>query len=146
MGRISGKLRDGRPIFEGFFACPERKVRDFLEFLVDTGTEKTMLSQRTVERMGIDVESLPRSPKRMISAAGHSENRVLRDVVLVLKTDENKSEEIRLSDIRVHRITTKNKRDRKALLSMPNLLGTDFLREGGFRFILDYNKGETYLD
>ncbi len=146
MGRISGRIVDSSPIFRAFFACPERKAQDFLKFLVDTGTERTMLSQTTAERMGIDVSSLPRSPRRMLTVAGHSENKVLENVVFVLKSDDGKSEEIRLNDIRVHRIVTKSASDRKSLLAIPNLLGTDLLREGKFKFVLDYEKGETYLE
>lgn len=137
---------DGSPIFRMFFACPEKRAQGSLKFLVDTGTSKTMLSQTTAESMGIDVRSLPRSPRRVLTVAGHSESRVLENVVFVLKSDDGKSEEIRLSEIRVHRIMTKSASDRKSLLAIPNLLGTDLLREGRFRFVLDYEKDETYLE
>ena len=60
--------------------------------------------------------------------------------------EHGKSEEIRLRDIRVQRIVTKSGGDKKNLQAIPNLLGTDFLREGRFRFVLDYGKGETYLE
>ena len=145
MGRISGRIVDGSPIFSVFFACPERKAQGSLKFLVDTGTRKTMLSQTTTESMGIDIMSLPRGPRRMLTVAGHSESRVLENVVFVLKSDDGKSEEIRLSDIRVPRIVAKSASDRKSLLAIPNLLGTDLLHEGRFRFVLDYGKDETYL-
>ncbi|MFQ6128344.1 MAG: hypothetical protein ACE5QW_05535 [Thermoplasmata archaeon] len=146
MARISGKITEGKPIFACFFACPERMISDFLTFLIDTGTGTALLSKTTAEKMGIDIANLPRSRKRTISAGGRPESRVLKSVIFILRTDENTSKEVLLSNIHAHRIMTRNKSDRNALLSMPNLLGRDFLQEGNFKFVLAYDRGETYLE
>lgn len=116
-----------------------------VDFLVDTGTTYSAITEKEATIMGIDSSALPYYKYKAIGFGGYFKIRMInRQVVLTFKsnTDEHK---IKCSSFRVITIppnVTGEARE-KLIRHTPNVLGMDLLRR--FTTCVDKNKVELVL-
>ena len=98
---------------------PARKV----SFLIDTGTPKTILSERDAQKLGVDFNNLEKTSASMLGIGGFAETYHLNRVTLVFLSEDGKHEE-NLSEmllVREPELTEEIKNQ------IPSILGRDLL-------------------
>lgn len=116
-----------------------------VEFLVDTGSSETFISEGTAVKLNIPISKLP-FEKHVKMAGSTLELLKMSDITLFFKNDENKSEKIELPFIHVMQATKKDIQSRTAAQSYPSILGTDFLTKNKFSLIFTPHKNIAYLE
>ena len=130
------------------FTCPGRSRTDTLSFIVDTGSSASFLSWDDAVRLGIDVDSLPGSPKPIMGFGGSGTDvrYLARPCFLHFDFDATKAEQVALPDgILVYkpaRTKTKRWRTEKSL----SLLGRDFMKISGWNLVVNVAKNEFYFE
>ncbi|MCI4368319.1 MAG: retropepsin-like domain-containing protein [Thermoplasmata archaeon] len=117
-----------------------------VKFMIDTGSSVTILSLRDAEMMGIDGETLPRSPQKSVGYGGPMELRILENVMLVFAADDVKAKAIELRTVAVQYSPLKDKRVARMLYSVPTVLGTDALTAGEMTLWADWKLAQAHLD
>jgi hypothetical protein len=64
-----------------------------VSFLIDTGTPKTILSERDAHKLGVDFDNLERTSSSMLGIGGFAETYHLRKVTLIFFSENGKHEE-----------------------------------------------------
>jgi hypothetical protein len=116
-----------------------------VDFVVDTGSKFSAITEKEATIMGIDCSSLPHAKGEAIGFGGLFKNRMVnRQVILTFKS--NKEEyEIKCGSFLVVCVppNAKGEEREKIIRFTPNVLGMDILRR--FRTCVDKNQVELAL-
>jgi len=142
---FSGLVIDRRPKILVLFEIPAYKKTKMVDFLVDSGSIFSAITEREASIMGIDCDFLPYSKREAVGFGGLFKTKMInRPVNLTFKS--NKAEHtIKCSSfIVICSPPNISKEDREKLLRYtPNVLGMDILRR--FKTTIDKNKVELTL-
>jgi len=117
-----------------------------VDFLVDTGTTYSAITEKEATIMKIDCSSLPYYKRRAIGFGGFFRNRMInRQVILTFKSNEDEYK-IKCGSIIVICVppTITGEERENMIRYTPNVLGMDILRR--FRTCVDKNRVELILD
>ena len=120
-----------------------------INFFLDTGSSDVVIGENDLTRLGIDIGSLPRAPQDIAGWGGKTEAFLLEDSCIILVDDAGQSEAFDVGKI----ICGKNPRDKKKKkgrtrtrsISIPSVIGRDFLRQYGLIAHVDIKKEEIYV-
>ena len=98
-----------------------------ITFYVDTGSNKTFISQSDSLRLQIPVNSLQQLGHVKIGGSTYELKRI-KEIRLYFKTEEEKLETITLPEFSVLAGTKKDNLGIQEANAMPSLMGTDFLQ------------------
>jgi hypothetical protein len=123
------------------------KVSKVIEFLVDTGTTYSGITEKDAKIAGIDVSLLPYSKRRAIGFGGFFRNKIInREVSLTFNGDEGEHK-IQcgggLTVICIPPDLSQEEREKLTRLT-PSVLGMDILRK--FKTVVAGNKIELILE
>jgi len=116
-----------------------------LGFHVDTGSSVTIVFDRDVELLGIDVGKLKKAERNVGGIGGMVNTYVIDDAELLFRTHDNK---IRIEKLHLfvgkHDLARLSPIESDMIMRVPSLLGRDIL----YRFILvcDKRKEKVYLE
>ena len=115
-----------------------------IRFYVDTGASHTTIAYRDALRIGIDYKKLKKAPFKVSGVGGVVDAYLLPNCMLLFQFERSAYIEY-LSGIIVLKYDPRNKEELKRALTVPSLLGIDFLRHYNVRFtdtkvILNNNK------
>ena len=105
-----------------------------ISFLIDTGTPKTILSERDAHKLGVNFNRLEKTPSAMLGIGGFAETYHLNDVTLVFLSEEGRFE-VHLRElllVREPELTEEIKNQ------IPSILGRDLLSK--YTLLLDPHK------
>jgi hypothetical protein len=105
--------------------CRALKIRDTIEFLVDTGASRTTICDKDVIRLGIDFSKIEKLSEGMLGIGGLVDTYVLNDVKLTFRTENGKSHVESFDRIYVLRHTVRDER----IMRIPSILGRDLLNK-----------------
>jgi len=128
--RIDGEINElGRPIIPAIVDIPSIDILGTVDFLVDTGSYRTLLSLPDVKELGINYKVLPKGENAQ--GVGSSSTKILQETT-VLTFDTN-----------FDYYPIQFQFDEMVILmrNIPSLLGRDVIRE----FTLTFNDKEVYL-
>ena len=94
-----------------------------ISFLIDTGTPKTILSERDAHKLGVDFEHLEKTSASMLGIGGFAETFHLNEVTLIFLSEEGKYEE-HLSELLLVREPDLTEEIKNQI---PSILGRDLL-------------------
>jgi hypothetical protein len=106
-------------------------------FLIDTGSDRSIISTRDAKKLGFDLNELPPPPKSLVGIGGEvpkEELGMLRGENMGIKFMSTNGWYDVVIDNKF--IVLKNANGYK----LPSVLGVDFLREYSFKFHIDYSK------
>jgi hypothetical protein len=146
VSRITLLFDEGCLWLTGQIVSPGLAKASTVKFLVDTGSSTTILSLRDAEVMGLDVGSLPRSPKKTGGYGGRIELRLLNHVMLVLASDDLKPKTVLLPSVGVQYSPLKERREERMIYSIPSVVGADAFAAGGLTLWADWTLGQGHFD
>lgn len=119
---ISGRIDpfSWRPFLQAYVEIPSLDVRGFVDFLLDTGTDDTVLMPGDARRLKIDYKKIARTDTS-IGSAGFTLDRIVRAVVIV--PEEDVATYLYEIDLRLPEFDPK----KPEMLKPPSLLGRDIM-------------------
>jgi len=114
-------------------------------FLVDTGASVTTIMDRDRDRLGIEWNRLDKTKRPLSGIGGTVDTRIIRDGILLFKTDTGGTVRERLQvHVAKHETARMDRHGRELVLQLPSLLGRDIIER--YRLIYDKSKNTVYLE
>jgi len=105
--------------------CEALRIRDTVEFLVDTGASRTTICDKDVVRLGIDFNMLERLSEGMLGIGGLVDTYVLENVKLTFRREDEESHVENFDRIYVLKHAVLDER----IMRIPSILGRDMLNK-----------------
>lgn len=115
-----------------------------ISFLVDTGASMTILLNKDVEIMGLDVSRLKRADRPVGGIGGMVDTYIIDDVKIVFETDEGYTSQDLTLFVGIHDLSQADEETKKRILTMPSLLGREITNDFDLHCLPQ--KGEIYLE
>jgi len=119
--------------------CKALRIRDTVEFLVDTGATRTTICDKDVIRLGIDFSKLEKLSEGMLGIDGLVDTYVLKDVKLVFRRENAESYVESFDRIYVLRHAVRDER----IMRIPSILGRDMLNKHAL--VYDKRREKAYI-
>jgi len=138
--RITGYLhRDKSPYMDVLVTLENDGIKRKVSFLIDTGTPKTIISERDALKLGLSFARLERLDEELLSLGGFSETFRLRDVVFHFASGNGGHVE-NLDEVLVNRERGLPDEIKKQI---PSLMGRDMI--GKFVLVLDEGQSMVFM-
>lgn len=138
--RIRGYLhRDKSPYMDALISLENEGIKRKVSFLIDTGTPKTIISERDALKLGLNLERLEKLEEELLSLGGFSETFRLRDVVFQFASGDGGHIE-NLDEVLVNREKGLPDEIKKQI---PSLMGRDII--GKFVLVLDEGQSMVFM-
>ena len=127
--------------------CPSKRIAQSFNFLVDTGSELSMLAWQDAAKVGIDAEELPNYPTKLGGFGGAAEAKHFKEPCFVyLTTDDGELITVELPDgILVWRPSRK-KSERIAPSPAISILAREFMARSGCTLVVNMAKKQYYFE
>jgi len=116
-----------------------------LGFHVDTGSSVTIVFDKDIELLGIDVSKLGKAERNVGGVGGMVNTYIIEDAELLFRTEDRK---IRVEKLRLfvgkHDLAELSASEREMIMLVPSLLGRDIIHR--FRLVCDKSREEVYLE
>lgn len=128
-------------------SAPKYRVRSCrVEFIVDTGSTETIISERDTLGFSFSTSSLQVHRGTKIMNVNFNLHK-MENVSLAFLTDEPaKVERLDSPSILVSRATKRDPKNMNEAYKIPSLLGIDFLLKNKFRLFLSSSEKKAYLE
>jgi hypothetical protein len=138
--KIEGYLhRDKSPYLDVLVSLQKSEVKRKISFLIDTGSPRTIVSERDALKLGLKFRRLERLDEELLGLGGFSETFRLEDVTLLFASGKGGHSEL-LPEVIVHRESSLPEEIKKQI---PSLLGRDMI--GRFVLVLDEGQDMVYM-
>lgn len=120
-------------------------IRKPVCFHVDTGASSTILLDKDIHYLGIAVERLRKSERKVGGIGGLIQTYVIENTVLLFRAESGEivKETLNLL-VGVHDLSKLSSEEKSLVIRMPSLLGRDIIYK--YRFICDKDRNEVYLE
>ncbi len=146
MGRISlGFDPRSRPTASVLLQSSAIPSPALIDAVIDTGSDSSILSRKDAEVLPVEIEKLPRSPRRVFGLTGHRDFRSIESAYLLLRTDEDRLKGF-ASSLLVNCTTARDETERKRIYSLPSILGVSLLQAHGLRLNIDWSGSRGYIE
>jgi len=112
---------------------------------VDTGSSVTIVFDKDVELLGIDVSKLRKAERNVGGVGGMVDTYMIEDAELLFRTEDRK---IRVEKLHLfvgkHDLAKLSPNEREMIMLVPSLLGRDIIHR--FRLVCDKGREEVYLE
>ncbi|MFQ5884691.1 MAG: hypothetical protein ACE5IO_06285 [Thermoplasmata archaeon] len=113
--------------------------------MIDSGASATILLDKDVEALGIEVDRLEKHEKDIGGIGGTIKTHSINDAELVFEREDGTLYKERLNIlVGTHEPLKLDEMTRQKIMMMPSLLGRDVINK--FRFVYDAPKRELYLE
>jgi len=143
--KFKGLVINRQPRISVLFEVRAYNVSKIVDFLVDTGTTYSAITEKEATIMGIDCSSLPYFKYEAVGFGGLFRNRMInRQVILTFKSNKDEYK-VKCGSFIVICIPSSiiGEEREKMIRYTPNVLGMDILRR--FRTYVDENQVELIL-
>lgn len=136
---------DFRPYVEATIRGPRLKPSR-IEFLIDTGSPETIISEGSALILKIPYKRLPKGkPARGWGGASY-DTHIFKNVTIYFKTDKNQIFPVHLKEVSISELTTKmSEKERQISLSFPSVIGTDFFKNNEILLHFNPTKSIAYF-
>lgn len=112
---------------------------------VDTGASATILLDKDIYYLGIAIERLRKSERKVGGIGGLIQTYVIENTILLFRAESGEIVEETLNLLAgVHDPSKLSLEEKSLVIRMPSLLGRDIIYK--YRFICDKNRNEVYLE
>jgi hypothetical protein len=120
-----------------------------VNMLLDTGASQTIIGEDDLTKLGVDITSIPRSPRPIAGWGGVTESFIIERPCVILIDEEKKSEPFPLDEMLCGRnprhSRTKSGQKHIRTVSIPSVIGRDFLKVHGLIVHIDIRNEDVYL-
>jgi len=144
-GYFNRRFQPPAPFIRTTLESKSLKIRRPLHFHIDTGASVTVLLDKDLSYLGIDVGELKRAERSLGGLGGTIDTYVIEDASLFLVAGEGEvvEEKLRLY-VGTHEMSRLSSEEKALVARMPSLLGRDIIYR--FRLVCDNNRDEIYLE
>jgi hypothetical protein len=139
----------GAFFFSAHITLDEGRHSGPVNMLLDTGASQTIIGEDDLTKLGVDITCLPRSPHPIAGWGGMTESFIIERPCMILIDEEKKSEAFALDEIlcgRNPRYTrTKSGQKQVRTVSIPSVIGRDFLKVHNLLVHIDIRNEDVYL-
>lgn len=144
-GYLDGRYEPPAPFVRATVSSKGLGLRHVVNFHVDTGAAVTVLLDRDVKRLRMDLERLERAERGLFGIGGSLTTYVIEDSTLLFQAGNGEVIEERLSVYAgVHDVEKLSEVERKLILELPSLLGRELIYR--FKLVLDKARNQVYLE
>jgi len=120
------------------------KLEHAIELHVDTGAAASILLDKDVKRLKIDISKL-RTERDLIGIGGLLKTQIIEDAILIFRSADGPPiiEKLRLL-VGTHDPSKLSLKEREAILKLPSLLGRDMIYR--FKLMIDKLRNQIYLE
>ena len=120
-------------------------IRRLLRFHIDIGASATILLDKDVYYLGINMKKLKRAERKIGGLGGLINTYVIEDATLFFKSEKGEiiKEKLRLL-VGIHDLSKLSSEEKTLITRMPSLLGRDIIYR--YRLVCDKNRNEVYLE
>jgi len=138
--KIKGYLhRDKSPYVDVLIGLRTGGTKRKVSFLIDTGTPRTIISERDAIKLGLNLQSLEKLDEELLGLGGFSETFKLSNITMLFAS-ENGGHTERLKEIIVH---CESELPDEIKKQIPSLLGRDLI--GRFVLVLDEGQDLVFM-
>jgi len=120
-------------------------VRKFLDLHIDTGASSTIILDKDIRYLRLDIKSLKKAKRKIGGIGGLIDTYLIEDATMIFKTEEGVPQEEKLALlVGKHKLGKLTEEERKLIMKLPSLLGRDILRK--FRFIYDERSNQVFME
>lgn len=116
------------PYVRALFICKGLNLREHIEFLIDFGASRTIITDNDAVRLGIDHDQLEKSVERTIGIGGVVDTYIIPKVTLIFRTSAGIHEE-GFDRVFTLKHKPRNKSEDERIKRIPSLLGRDFINK-----------------
>lgn len=117
----------------------------YVKFIVDTGSNRSMIGYGEVDRLNLPQSRLTFSEVSYIGGGSLKLHR-LDDVTLILDEQQNQTIRLKTQCLFAATPTKQNESERMRAKSIPSIIGLDFLAEQGIGLYCNPSRKEAYLE
>ena len=133
------------PFVKALLISENLDLRRFIDLHIDTGASSTIILDKDVRYLKLDVKSLKKAERNIGGIGGSINTYTIDDAVIVFKTEEGKLHKKELTLlVGVHRLDKLEEDERKLLMRIPSLLGRDILRN--FKLVYNEKSGDVHME
>jgi len=112
---------------------------------IDTGSSVTIVFDKDVELLGVDVGKLRKAVRNVGGVGGMVDSYVVDDAELLFRTEDRKIKVEKLGlFVGKHDLTKLSESEQEMIMLVPSLLGRDIISK--FRLVCDKRRQEVYLE
>jgi len=121
------------------------RIEQAVDLHIDTGAATSILLDKDIRRLGVDVEKLKVAERSLVGIGGQVRTYVIDDATLVFRAENGEGiiEKLRLF-VGVHDLDRLPPEQREIMLRLPSLLGRDIIYRA--KLVLDKSRNEIYLE
>jgi len=121
------------------------KLEHAIELHIDTGAAASILLDKDVKRLKIDVSKLRTAERDLIGIGGLLKTQIIEDAILIFRSADGSPtiEKLRLL-VGTHDSSKLSLKEREAILKLPSLLGRDVIYR--FKLMTDKLRNQIYLE
>lgn len=148
--RVAGNDEYGGAFFfSSHLRVPSLQKQGSVNFLLDTGASGVVIGENDLTRLGISIRSLPSAHEKIAGWGGTTDAYVIEDTCIILVDEGGQSETFDVKKV-VCGANPKDARNRKGVartktISIPSVIGRDFLRQHGLIAHIDLRREDIYI-
>lgn len=144
-GFLERKFEPPAPFVKAVVVSRSLDVSRLVDFHIDTGASASIILDKDLRYLGLDVGGLKRAERDVGGIGGLIRTYVIEDAALMFRaTDGSVVEEGLKLFVGSHDLRKLDAESRWLMMVIPSLLGRDIL--GRFRFVYDSRSDEVYLE
>ncbi len=143
-GYFDPDFKPPAPFVDAIIISEKAGIMRKVSFLIDTGASMTMLLDKDVKDIGLDVGRLKKAEKQVGGIGGSVETYLVEDARVIFESDEGFYEEALLLYIGIHNLTGADEETIRRILVIPSLLGREILSK--FDLYSFPRRGKLYLE
>jgi len=127
--------------------CPAREISSTYNFIVDTGSERSLLAWQDAAKAGIDIEDLPSHKRPLSGFGGRAEAKELSGLFYVtLTSDDKELLTVEMKEGLLIWRPSRKKSQRYVTIPPVSILGRDFMKSSGFTLVVNLSKDFYYFE
>lgn len=145
--RVPLQVIEGRLVLTSVIECPSLRIpRQIIDFVIDTGSSDSYLSDKDVRRLQIPIKN--RASKGEVDFGGSRYKKISLPEITLYLLKEDKEEGYHTLKIRLSALKTTKISERKVIIAqaLPSILGLDFLKEQKISLHVILNEDLAYLE
>ena len=133
------------PFVKALLISESLGLRRFIDLHIDTGASSTIILDKDVRYLKLNVKSLKKAERNIGGIGGLIDTYTIEDAIIVFKTEEGKLHREKLTLlVGVHKLDKLEEGERRLIMRIPSLLGRNILRK--FRLIYDESSNEVHME
>jgi hypothetical protein len=134
-GFLNKEYEPPAPFVKVLLISKNLNIRKFLDLCIDTGASSTIILDKDVKYLRLNLKELKRAEKSIGGIGGLVDTYVIEDAKIIFKTEEGIFYEKNLSlFVGVHKTDKLTEYEKFLVAKLPSLLGRDIIREFNFIF------------